>query len=154
MLEKKYYMDRKVKMVEDTEKRTPNGAVVQKISFDVGEPVLMSHKRFDLLQSPKQSDATATRDKLIGYLSAMIYGILHEYSVRFGEVSPILDAVVNLANAGSNKATNLMWGVEHFDDRDLLVINDILIKNHRVTKAEPDNGVTPSGSQPDQTDQK
>lgn len=128
-----YVGDKAVTSVIDTEKKTPLGGKMLKVCYENGTYEYMPEKRFLIIKTDKPSDASTVRGMLLAHstreIGSVVYGMLHEFGVKLSEVEPILNQAVVLANAASEKATNLLWMVDFADERTLNQINDILLEH-------------------------
>lgn len=148
---KNYIVDKQILMVSVLEDKTPAKSDMVEVLFEDGTKVKMPKLRFELIVSDAPSTLSDVNTKLKQTASGMIFGMLHEYGVKWGEVNGIVDSVVDLVNSAFEKASNVKWGVE---DKDLITLNDInntLLKHH---EQENNDGVASVGSESDTSDQK
>lgn len=124
-----YIIDQEVKQMSDSGLKTPMGDVILAVEFADGKVVNMPTKRFEALVSETPIDASASRDKLCRIIASTVYGLFHEFDLKTGEVEPTLAYIIKLVNDGSTKAGNILWGIENEDERSMLAINDVLLKN-------------------------
>lgn len=149
MNEQSYVGARKVVGVSELESKTPAGSSMVHIIFEDGSTQDTTLVRFNLIKSTEPSDATAVGQIVRKIVGSMIYSILHEYDISMAETTPVMDETVALINAGSAKATNILFGVDYPDDRTLLQINDILLKYVENTTDKNNNESAPEGGTTD-----
>jgi len=134
-----YIGEKEVKGFSETGDRTPGGSTMVKVEYVDGSSDVMSHTRYLTVVGEEKLDATQLRDKLAKRVASMIYGVLHEYDVKLGEVDFVLDNVATLVNGAIERATNHKFGVEYADQRTLIMINNILLEANN-------DGASPTGS--------
>lgn len=127
--EKVYIAEKKVKSVEETDRRTPLGATVVKVTYADGGVEFMPHKRFDIIRTFRESDASAVYEKVASEVGSIIFGLLHEYGAKLSEIDRILQSTIQLVNSGTEKANNILWNIDFADQRNLLMVNDVLLRN-------------------------
>lgn len=131
---KNYYIGlKKIKGTIDSGKRTPLGDMIYEITYDGGTKELVSAKRLELCRSDKPLDPTSSQAKFINPVASMVFGVLHEYDLKLGEVNAFATALVTLVNHGIDKAEKIVWGTEEFD-RTLNQVNEILLNNAKENK--------------------
>lgn len=145
MSEDTYVGARKVLGVTELEKKTPAGSPMVHVVYEDGTTQDTTLTRYNLIKSTEATDATAVGQKIRKTVGAMMYSLLHEYDSTLAEANPIMDEVAALINAGSAKATNILFGVEFPDDRTLIQINDILLKHVNDTEEQHNNESAPEG---------
>lgn len=160
---KMYVAEKKVKEVITVDRKTPGGGEMVEVRYLDNSFDLMPKGRFEAVRTFKEGDATKMRDKLVNHLSLEIVKILYEYGLHLDEIDPVVNGAVNMINSNVERASNLMWGVAHGGDRDLLAVNDILMKSFKATPmpnldnndpTKPaDNGASPEGSGADKPNQ-
>lgn len=144
-----YIADKKVLTVSVLEDRkSPNGSEMVKVSFKDGTEEIMPKLRFELIVTSEISDLSGVQKLVREKVGSTMFSILHEYGIKFGEIEGAVDACVNYANAGLQKATDILFGYPQ-SNLPLIEINNILIKNAK----ESSDGATPTGSGPDKQDQ-
>jgi len=121
--------------------KTPNGDEMLHVFYDDGTNEKVSKKRFELLSLSKVSTYSEMAKVLTGRIAATIYGLLHEYDVRWGEVNAVFQAVSDLTDNGLEKATNILFDTDSKLEIPLNKINEILTKEHARQK---DSDGTPS----------
>jgi len=135
-----YVEDRLVKNMEVMEKKTPLQQDILDIRFDTGENLQLTRKKFDAVKSFKKSDATAARNKLTRVMAQQIYALCMEYGLKLSEVDPVITEVVESVDAATKTAGNLLWDVEFPENRTLIMVNDILMKEYGESKEETKTG--------------
>lgn len=129
----KFIGKKAVHSVVDLDAKTPAGGKMLKVNFDDGSVEIMPEKRFNVITSEEPTDATFVRGLLVTNaakeIGAVVYGMLHEYGMKLSEVDKVLDSVIVILNGASEKASNVLWGIDYADDRTLNQINDILVEN-------------------------
>lgn len=144
-MEEKYIGARKVigiSVIND--KATPLKNEIIKVTYEDGTSEEMPKKRYDVVGIDTISDATSAGELIRKEVGSYIYAVMHEYGIKYGEIDAILDQVTLLVNNATDKATNILFGVEHPSERTLLCINDILIKKYE--SEENTNGSSSNGS--------
>jgi len=136
--------------------QTPLEDAVFGISFEEGDDMTLTTKKFECIKTEEKSDATTARNTLAKKVGSDIYAILMEYGIKFSEVDPILNEVVRLANDGQNLASDTLWGNKAYD-RSLIDVNRVLLSKYaepEKTKLEGNSvdGVTSDGSVADTAD--
>ena len=131
-----YIGNQKILTVFQLETKTPAGEAMVEINFESGKKETMPKKRLELLNSVKISDATSTNLTLKAHVASVLYGVLHEYGVKMGEVNGISDGMVDLVNNGFSKATNFLWKTEDREELPLNSVNEVLIANAKPTTTE------------------
>lgn len=141
----KYIADRKVLAVVEIpmeEHKTPAGNEFVSVNFEDGTKEVMPKMRYELISTNEQSDLSEVQKKLNNTIGANLFGALHEFGVKFGEVDGIMDVCVNLANSGFHKAQDIMFGFKQ-PDIPLNEINKILDEDYAKQNS---NGATSTGS--------
>jgi len=116
--------------------KTPTGETMVEVTFDDGKKEIMPKKRLELLTTNEISDATAAHITLKAHVASVLYGVLHEYGIRMGEINSVCDGMVDLANNGFAKASNILFKTEDKDFISLNSVNDILIENASRTETK------------------
>lgn len=124
--------EKKVKEITVSDE-TPMGDAVFGISFEEGDDMTLTTKKFECIKTDEKSDATTARNTLAKKVGSDIYAILMEYGIRFSEIDPVLNEVVRLANDGQNLASDTLWGNKAYD-RSLIDVNRVLLNKY----AEPE----------------
>lgn len=151
MDDQKFYLaDQKVKAFSLVEKKTPGDKEMVKVELMNGGSEEIPLLRFEAMRTFKASDATNARDRLVNKVSSTIYAIMHEYGVKLEEVDAIFNKTVGLINDGATKASNILWDVSDASKRDLIMINDILLKDYQPAPIQDEqreniDGVAPAG---------
>jgi len=145
-----YIGDKEIMTVVVLDTKTPAGEDIVCVQFTDGTKQEMPKQRLNLLSTDKRSDLAESRNMLTARVAAICFASMHEYGIKWGEVNAVMDAVVQLADNGMAKASNILFEVEYKDDITLNQINDILVKNHESTESseEDDDGATPDGGGP------
>jgi len=133
---KQYLGNEEILTVFQLETKTPAGEAMVEINFESGKKETMPKKRLELLNSVEISDATSTNLTLKAHVASVLYGVLHEYGVKMGEVNGISDGMVDLVNNGFSKATNFLWKTEDREELPLNSVNEVLIANAKPTTTE------------------
>lgn len=143
----KFIGDREIKTVVTSDLKTPMLAPVYLVTYIDGKSEFVSQLLYDLVMTPNKSDSTTVREILVRKIGGGLFGYLNEFGLSLSELDPVLDEVVRLVNDCSDKATNILWGVEHPKLRNLLMVNQILMKNFKEENAreESTNGTAPTG---------
>lgn len=126
---KQYIGEREVLGVEESIGKTPGGNEMVKVLFTEGASEIMPKARFELIVTPEVSDASTVLSKLQARVGAVLFGSLHEYGVKWGEVNGMSDAMVKLCENGMEKASDLLWGCDK-PSIPLNAINKILVDNY------------------------
>jgi len=130
MKDKFYIGNKLVKSIKVLDRKTPLGDDIIELNFGEKErKVSTSRMKFNLIKTSESSDATVARKTLVEDLGRKIYGMLVEFGVSVEEVNPILDNVANLAKNAVEKSDNILWGVEGEYQVDLLMINEVLMRD-------------------------
>jgi hypothetical protein len=149
----KYIGNQKVLAVVEIAKeemKTPAGQEFVSVSFEDGTKEVMPKMRYELIVSDTISDASKVQEKIKSVVGTNLFGALHEFGIKFGEIDGVVDACVNLANAGFRKAQDIMFNFTQ-PEIPLNVINKILIEDHAKQNS---NGVGSKGSGADSSDSK
>jgi len=144
--------EKKVKEVVVAD-QTPLGDAIFTISFEEGDDMPLTTRKFECIRTKEVSDATTARNTLIKKVGAELYAIMMEYGIKFSEVDPILNELVRLANDGQNLASDTLWG-NTANDRSLIDVNRVLVTKYaepKKTEIEGNSvdGVTSEGSTAD-----
>ncbi len=131
---KQYFIgSRGVANVVDTGKKTPMGGVMLKVNFEDGGYEYMPEKRFDIVKTEQATDATYVRGLLSAHVTrdvgSAVYSMMLEFGCKLSEIDSITQQVIVMTNAGAEKASNLLWGIDYANERTLNKINDILLEN-------------------------
>lgn len=137
------YIEKKrvIGVVELDEKTSAKSDMVE-VNFEDGTKEKMPKARFELIATPEVSDATKVLEKLKARVGAVLFGMLHEYGVKWGEVNQMSDAMVKLCENGMEKASDILWGYDK-PGIPLNEINKILLENHAKQNS---NGAGSEGS--------
>lgn len=141
-----FIADRQVTGVRETGKSTPGGDPILEVAFSEGNSSFIPKKRYEKTKTSSASDATTARNTLVTVVAGQTYAMLHEYGVQVKEVNAILDGVAALVQAGKDRATNILWGIEHSDDQDMNQVNAILMTKENAKSNSANYGSTPEGS--------
>lgn len=142
--------DKQVELVVVLDEKTPGGNDMVEIKFTDGTKEKMPKMRFELIVSETVSEVGSIKRKLDARLGALLFGTLHEYGIKIGEVNSISDAMVALVNNGFKKAEEIVFGCE-YGEIPLININKILLDNHGQ-KQKDTNGTASDGSGTDKQD--
>lgn len=147
-MEKQFFVGKKaVAQLIDTGKVTPMKGKLLKVVYEDGSVDIMPEKRYVTIRTDAASDSTTVRTNLVlaasKEVSALVYAILLEWGLRLSEVDVVTSHVSAMINANSEKASNLLWGVDYADERTLIMINDILLEN--VSKQQNNDGSPSEG---------
>lgn len=145
-----YIGARKIVGISDLEKKSPAGAGMVHVIFEVGSAKDMPKILFDLTVTDIESDASAVGQKIRKQVGSMIFSLMNEYGVSLSQANVALDEAATLVNSAMDKATNILYGVEYPDDRTLLQINEILLENAKNTgqiPVENSDVASPEGSE-------
>jgi len=140
--------EKQVSTVEVLEAKTPTNNEMVKVTFVDGSVEEMPKMRLELISTEEVSDASGVQTKVRSKVSAHLFGVMHEFGVKFGEVEGILNAVGDLVDAGYNKARDLKFGFTQ-QAIPLITINNVLLENYAKTHSD---GIAPAGDQPDNGD--
>jgi hypothetical protein len=110
------------------DKKTPGGNEMVEVSFADSTKEQMPKLRFETIVTDEKSDDTSVLNKLKTKVGSMLFGMLHEYGAKWGEVDPITDAMIEYVNNGFAKANNIKWGFDKMEIP-LITINDVLVEN-------------------------
>lgn len=139
-----YIEDKKilgVVLVED--EKTPSKEDIVKVMFEDGSSETMPKRRLELISTDEISDGSSVQEKIKKEVGAVLFGALHEYGIKMGEVDGILDSVTNYANLGYQKARDIKWGGISHEFLPLLEVNKVLIQNAK----ESNNGTPSTGGE-------
>lgn len=136
--------DKKILGVEESIGKTPAGNDMVKVLFDDNKFEIMPKVRFELIVTPEVSDATKVMEKLLARVGAVLFGTLHEYGAKWGEVNQMSDVMVKLCESGMEKASDIMWGFDK-PSIPLIEINNVLVKNYGK---QNNDGAGPTGGGP------
>lgn len=135
----KYIGEKKVATVVELKEKTPAKADIVCVYFDDGTVERMSKMRFELVTTTEISNPSAVQKVIQDKVGSYLFGMLHEFSIKMGEVEGILNSVSDYVNGAYIKARNVKWGFEH-ELLPLLEVNDVLLEEH----ANKNNSGTPS----------
>lgn len=110
------------------DKKTPGGSDMVEVTFSDSTKEQMPKMRFEAIVTDEKSDDTSVANKFKTKVGSMLFGMLHEYGVKWGEVDAITDTMIEYVNNGFVKANNIKWGFEKMDIP-LITINDVLVEN-------------------------
>lgn len=136
-----------VNILED--QKTPAGAEMVEVAFEDDTREVMPRARFEIIATEEISDASGVQTRFNDRISSLLFSILHEYGVKFGEIDKAFDGCVNLANNGLRKSQDILFGCEP-KEITLIGINNILLKNAK----ENNNGSASTGGESDTPDTK
>lgn len=122
-------------------KKTPGGNEMVEVKFEDGTTEIMPKMRFDIISTDDNSDASGVQTAVQTKVGSTIFGMLHEFGIKMGEVEEVLNAVSNLVNAGYEKARDIKWNVPH-RFLPLIDVNDVLVD---YARKENTNGAAPAG---------
>jgi|6_EtaG_2_1085325.scaffolds.fasta_scaffold32914_2 hypothetical protein len=145
-----YIEDKQIRTVIQLDEKTPSKADMVKVIFEDDTDEAMPKLRFELLVTEEISDATNALQTLVGRVSSLCFGALHEYGVKRGEVNVVMDGVVGLVNDGFNKAQDILWGFDS-ENIPLIEVNKVLLRNVQ-TDEDNNNGVETAGGGSDSED--
>lgn len=149
-----FIAEKKIESVVEVQGRvTPSGAKFMKVTFEDKSTEEMPIVRLEAIATSEISDASGVQMAVRKRVSSMLFLTLHEYGIKIGEVNGVADSMVDLVNAGHEKAATILFGYEHHF-LPLNVVNDILAKDAKSnTKEESSDGAASDGSAADTTDQ-
>lgn len=145
----KFIADKKVLTVTVLEDQTtPTKQEMVKVTFTDESTETMPKLRFELISTEKVSDATGVQNKIKEKVGADLFSLLHEYGIKFGEIEGVVETCVNFANAGLERATDVLFG---FTQRNLplIEINKIVLEDAKKNN----NGASSTGSTADSSAQ-
>lgn len=137
-----YIAKKRITAVVELEEKTPAKSDMVEVCFDDGKKEIMPKVRFELIVTPEISDDSEVQKKVVARVGSVLFGALHEYGIKWGEVNQVSDAMVKLVENGMEKATDIIWGT----DKPGIALNEIqkvLLKNHAK---ENNNGAGSEGS--------
>lgn len=147
---KQFIGDNEVIGIVEIDRKTPSGAAMISVMYEGGIAEEMPQRRFDLLKTEKKTDASAVIKIIRKHLASLFYGTMMEFGTKHGEINGIMEDFASLVDCATEKATNILYGVEYPDQRNMLDINDIILKfNENNT-----NGAASAGSGADTADTK
>lgn len=130
----KYIADKKVAaVVGPLEIKTPSLQEMVEVQFEDGSKEIMPQRRYETISTTEISDASTVQATLEKRVAASLFGMLHEYGVKLGEVEEILNEVSNFTNSGYEKARDIKWGVAH-KFLSLIDVNNVLIEHAKREK--------------------
>lgn len=141
-MENTYIKDKKVLGITTIDKKTPSGGEMIQVLFENGATAIMPKTRYNLVKSNEVLDASKFQMNVRRSVGSIVYGILHEYGLTFGETNNVLDEAAELTQSAADKATNILFNVEYPEDRTVNQINDILIEHDHKNN---NNETTPAG---------
>lgn len=124
-----YIGKKKVVGVVELEEKTPAKNDMVEVLFADGTKEKMPKARFELIVTPEVSEDTSVQQKVLGRVGAMLFGTLHEYGIKWGEVNQASDVMVKLCENGMEKASDILFGFDK-PNIPLIEINNVLLKNH------------------------
>lgn len=136
-----YINDKKIITVSVSEDKTPAGNEIVVVHFEDKTTEKMPKFRFELLVSEEKLSLTDSFNKVKARIASVLFGTLHEYGVKWGEINPIIEAMGQLCDNGFQKANDIKWGCDR-DDISLIDINKTLVDNAKNNS----NGTTSTGS--------
>lgn len=140
--------EKQIAVVEVLEAKTPSQNEMVKVTYVDGSFEEMSKMRLELISTEEVSDASGVQKTINSKVSAHLFGVLHEFGIKYGEVEGILNATAALLDSGYIKARDLKFGFSQ-DKLPLIEINNILLENYAKTHSD---GTAPTGDQPDNGD--
>lgn len=146
-MSKNYIGEKEVVKFIETSERTPAGATIIEVFYVDGTKEIIPYPRYENIISPVPLDASKTQEKIVSRVASTVYGVLHEYGMRLDEIDPVMNQIATMVNSAIEKANNYKWGVEYASDRNLLMVNNVLLKINT-------NGTTPTGGGPNSKNKK
>lgn len=138
-----YIADKKVLAISVLEDiKTPAKNEMVKVMFEDGTEEIMPKRRYEMIVTPTISDASSVQTKIQNHVGSYLFGTLHEFGIKMGEVENILNATSDFVNGGYVKARNIKWGYEH-EFLPLIEVNNVLLENNAK---QDNNGTTSDGS--------
>jgi len=131
-----YIGQEKIQDVLDLEnQKTPGGESIVEVTFEGGKKEVMPKRRLELLvvSAEEGYETIEIRNKINAQIGAMIFGLMHEYGIKVGEVDSLVDHTVNLVNNAHSKAKEILIGFEQLETP-LNIINKILIEDAKSKK--------------------
>lgn len=122
--------EEEVLTVVELENKTPAGNDMVEVCYVNGDKEKMPKARFELVVSSSKVNPGDVLKKLEARVGAILFGTLHEYGIKWGEVNLMSDAMVKLCENGYAKAHDLLWGIPDKAMLSLNMINDILVKDY------------------------
>lgn len=122
--------------------QTPSGNIMVSVNFEDGTKETMPKNRFEMIVTDQVSDASTVQMILRNRVGSLVYAMLHEYGVLYGEAEEILNSVSTLVNNGYEKARDIKWGYEHR----LLPLNETNKVLKEYNAKQNSNGTASSGS--------
>lgn len=124
-----YIGKKRIITVIELDEKTPAGSDMVEVCFEDSTKEKMPKVRFELVATMELSDDTIVMQKLLARVGAVLFGTLHEYGARWGEVNAMSDAMVKLCENGMEKASDIKWGCDK-PNISLNEINKILVENN------------------------
>lgn len=124
-----YIAKKRVSAVIELEEKTPAKNDMVEVCFDDQTKEKMPKARFEVIVTPETSDDTVVMNKILARVGAVLFGTLHEYGIKWGEVNQASDAMVKLCENGMEKASDILFGFDK-PSIPLIEINNVLVKNH------------------------
>ena len=121
-----------VKELED--KKTPGGDIMVEVSFNDDSKDVMPKKKFELVSKDQKYDDIEINKIVTGRVASIIFGMLHEYDLTWGQVNPVIEAIGALMENGMEKAYNIHFGVDTKTDIPLNKINQMLKEHNESGK--------------------
>ncbi len=135
--------------------RTPMNLPMLKVCFEDGTYEYMPEKRFNIVKTTEKTDESYVKGMVVAHASkdvgSVIYSMLLEMGCKLSEVESVTNQAIVMTNAASERANNILWGIDYADERTINQINDILVKN--VTKTD-NNGAASDGAGSDTSNTK
>lgn len=125
-----YIQDKKIIGVVELSEKTPANNDMVSVNFEDGTKETMPKMRFELIVSSKISNRGEVLEKLKARVGSIMFGTLHEFGIRWGEINPMIEALGALADNGYMKAQNIKWGVSDKNEISLIEINNVLLNNN------------------------
>jgi len=145
-----YINDKKIVATINLEEKTPMNNDMVQVCFEDLTKEVMPKVRFELLVTNEPSNASDVMQKLKARVGAILFGTLHEYGIKWGEVNSMSDAMVDLVNNGFKKASDVKWGYEK-ELIPLIEVNKVLVEDHGK-QTDDTNVSSTTGSGPDTED--
>lgn len=141
----KYIGEKKVMFVPNLleGEKTPGGQEIVEVNYEDGSKEIMPKLRFELIVTDVVSNTSEVQEKIKTKVGATLFGMMHEYGLKFSEVDGVLDTCTNLVNSGFHKAQDILFGFNQ-SDIPLNVINKILLKDYADKNS---NGTSSVGSE-------
>ena len=140
-----YIAEKPIITVIELDVKTPAGNDMVEVCYVDETREKMPKARFELIVSSEKSDAVEVLRKLEARVGALMFGTLHEYGIKWGEVNAMADAMVKFVESGYQKAHDLKWGTEKTLVT-LIDIHNVLLEEHAK---QNNNGASSTGGSVD-----